>query len=196
MKSYGEKITNETIVVKILCTLTPRFNFVVAAIEEAHDMSKYSFDELMSSLQAHEDRMNQSQEKHEEQAFQVKGESFNMTNSTGRGNGKGGFCGRGRGKGHGDGGRGRGRGDGRGHGQYNEQKQSNFQRYSLQCHHCKKFGHKEAYCWAKQRGETNHAGFTEAETLFMAYTKLEAKTEAKSVFVAHLPDSQSSKNVC
>ncbi|KAI4353983.1 hypothetical protein L6164_002897 [Bauhinia variegata] len=60
MKSYGEKITDETIVAKILRTLTPRFNFVVAAIEEAHHMSKYSFDELMNSLQAHEDRMNQS----------------------------------------------------------------------------------------------------------------------------------------
>ncbi|KAH0642459.1 hypothetical protein KY290_034048 [Solanum tuberosum] len=33
------------------------------------------FDELMSSLQAHEDRLNASQEKGEDKAFQIKGES-------------------------------------------------------------------------------------------------------------------------
>ncbi|XP_074314353.1 uncharacterized protein LOC141649567 [Silene latifolia] len=54
MKSYGEDISNKTVVPKILRSLTSRFDSIVAAIEETHDMSTYSFDELMSSLQAHE----------------------------------------------------------------------------------------------------------------------------------------------
>ncbi|KAJ0041455.1 hypothetical protein Pint_28225 [Pistacia integerrima] len=53
MKSYGEKIT----------------------VEESHDLSDFSFDELMSSLQAHEERLNRSHDKNEEKAFQVKVES-------------------------------------------------------------------------------------------------------------------------
>ncbi|KAJ0016682.1 hypothetical protein Pint_11384 [Pistacia integerrima] len=64
MKSYGEKITDEI------------FEHVVAAIEESHDLSDFSFDELMSSLQAHEERLNRSHDKNEEKAFQVKVESW------------------------------------------------------------------------------------------------------------------------
>ncbi|XP_074301342.1 uncharacterized protein LOC141632724 [Silene latifolia] len=108
MKSYGEDISNKTVVPKILRSLTSRFDSIVAAIEEAHDMSTYSFDELMSSLQAHEERLNRSKEKNEEKAFQVKGESSkenDNNNFGGRGNGRGGF-------------RGRGRGGSRGRGQY------------------------------------------------------------------------------
>ena len=99
MKSYGEKISDQTVVEKILRTLTEKFEHVVSAILEAHDMSTYSFDELMSSLQTHEERLNRKQEKEEEKAFQVKGEvSKEKTEfSHGRGNGRGGYRGRGRG---------------------------------------------------------------------------------------------------
>ncbi|KAH0657479.1 hypothetical protein KY289_026227 [Solanum tuberosum] len=84
-----------------------------AAIEESHDLSNYGFDELMSSLQAHEDRQNASQEKGEEKAFQIKGESSfkgksEVSNARGY-RGRGSFRGRGRGKGNFLG-RGRGRG--------------------------------------------------------------------------------------
>ncbi|KAJ0048587.1 hypothetical protein Pint_15170 [Pistacia integerrima] len=75
MKSYGEKITDEIVVAKILRSLTPKFEHVVAAIEESHDLSDFSFAELMSSLQAHEERLNRSHDKNEEKAFQVKVES-------------------------------------------------------------------------------------------------------------------------
>ncbi|GAV79032.1 UBN2 domain-containing protein, partial [Cephalotus follicularis] len=56
MKSYGEEISDETVVAKVLRSLTPKFDHVVAAIEESKDLSVFSFDELMGSLQAHEAR--------------------------------------------------------------------------------------------------------------------------------------------
>ncbi|CAL5363087.1 unnamed protein product [Camellia sinensis] len=114
MRSYGEKISDETVVAKVLRSLTPKFDHVVAAIEESKDLSVFSFDELMGSLQAHETRINRSLEKNEEKAFQVKDivtKAAEGDSSTSRGHGRGGFRGRGRGYGHGNG-RGRGRFDG------------------------------------------------------------------------------------
>lgn len=73
MKSYGEDISVETVVAKVLRSLTPKSEHVVAVIEESHNLSDYTFDELMSSLQAHEERILRSHEKNEEKAFQVKG---------------------------------------------------------------------------------------------------------------------------
>ena len=72
MRSYGEQVSDETIVAKVLRSLTPKFDHVVAAIEESKDLSVLSVDELMGSLQAHESRINRSLEKNEENAFQVK----------------------------------------------------------------------------------------------------------------------------
>lgn len=63
MKAYNDKITDETIVSKILSSPNKRFNHFVVAIEESRDLSNYVFDKLMSSLQDHEDRLNDSQEK-------------------------------------------------------------------------------------------------------------------------------------
>uniref|UniRef100_A0A0V0GPM2 Putative ovule protein n=1 Tax=Solanum chacoense TaxID=4108 RepID=A0A0V0GPM2_SOLCH len=39
MRSYGEKVTDQTIVEKILRSLAPKFDHVVAAIEESKDLS-------------------------------------------------------------------------------------------------------------------------------------------------------------
>ncbi|KAL4362876.1 hypothetical protein GQ457_04G016030 [Hibiscus cannabinus] len=85
MRSYGEQISDETIVAKVLRSLTSKFDHVVVAIEESKDLSVLSVDELMGSLQAHESRINRSLEKNEEKAFQVKettnkyGENYNST---------------------------------------------------------------------------------------------------------------------
>ncbi|KAH0657759.1 hypothetical protein KY289_026507 [Solanum tuberosum] len=114
----GEKVTDQTIVEKILRSLTPKFDHVVAAIEESKDLSIFFFDELMGSLQSHEERLNRSNEKNEDKVFQVKEATTKYGENNGptsRGRGRGGFCsGRGRGNG-----RGRGRNDG--HRQSNEQ---------------------------------------------------------------------------
>lgn len=105
----------------------------------------------------------------EEKAFQVSGESSfkgKAEYSGGRGFGRGGFRGRGRG-----GGRGRGYSGGRG--QFGGHRQS---KSNIQCHYCKKFGHKELECWSKLRGESK-ANFTEnpqeESNLFMAHSNFD-----------------------
>ncbi|XP_074310475.1 uncharacterized protein LOC141646503 [Silene latifolia] len=75
MRAYGEKISDEQVVGKVLRSLTKKYDYIVTAIEESNDLEKYSFDDLMGSLLAHEERVNRSSEKKEEQAFVSKGES-------------------------------------------------------------------------------------------------------------------------
>nr|GEX49023.1 hypothetical protein [Tanacetum cinerariifolium] len=62
-------------------------------IEESKDPLKFSFDELMGSLQAHEARINRSKVKEEEKAFQIKGE-HDYSSQRGRGRARGGYRGR------------------------------------------------------------------------------------------------------
>lgn len=127
MKSYGEDLSNETIMSKVLRSLTKDFDHVVAVIEELKDLSKYSFDELMGSLLAHEVRTSRSSNKADEKAFQKKGKyKFKAEKSTIKTQGRGGYHGRGSGR-------------GRGRGQFGS-------RSNVQCHDCKKFRHKEFEC--------------------------------------------------
>lgn len=93
MWSYGETMTNEHVVGKVLRSLTSKYDHVVATIKESKDMADYTFDELMGSLQAHEERLNRNGEKKEEKAFHVKGESSNKEKTgqfSGRGKGRAG----------------------------------------------------------------------------------------------------------
>jgi hypothetical protein len=59
---------------KVLRSLAPKFDHVVIVIEESKDLSTYSFDELMGSLQTHETKP-RLEEKSDESAFYKKGES-------------------------------------------------------------------------------------------------------------------------
>ncbi|KAJ0013903.1 hypothetical protein Pint_21324 [Pistacia integerrima] len=106
MRTYAAKFLIRTIVAKVLRSLTPKFDHVVAAIEESKDLATYSFNELMGSLQSHEARLTRADEKNEEKAFQVRGEVSNQNEEkevASRGRGRGGFRGRGgHGRGHGN----------------------------------------------------------------------------------------------
>lgn len=154
MKAYGKFPTNESIMSKVLRSLSSRLEYVVPTIIESNDLSTYTFDEMMSLLMAHEDRFSKANEKAEEKAFQVKGESSEKGRSGyygGRGydRGRGGFHGRCRGYG-------RGRGyfgdQNQNQGSYGDQSHQNSQfKRNIQCRYCKKFWHKEAECWSKQR---------------------------------------------
>lgn len=42
---------------KILRTLTPKFDYIIMAIEESKDVSKMKVEELLSSLEAYEQRL-------------------------------------------------------------------------------------------------------------------------------------------
>ena len=58
IRSCGVKFSDQTILEKILESLTPKFDHVVVAIKESKNVSIFSFDELMGSLQDHEARLN------------------------------------------------------------------------------------------------------------------------------------------
>lgn len=84
-------------------TLIPKFDHVVAAIEESKDLSTYSFSALTSFLLTHEQRLNMTSEKSVEIAFQTRVENSNKSTGTHQGKdgyqGRGGYCGRGGGRG-------------------------------------------------------------------------------------------------
>ncbi|GKU98369.1 hypothetical protein SLEP1_g11381 [Rubroshorea leprosula] len=169
-KVYGEEYSEQAKVEKILRTLTPKFEHIVAAIEEAHDLSQMTVDELSGSLEAHEQRMNGKQiEKPIEQAFQsevsIQGDQGGETSrkhggSRGRGRGRGFYFNRGRGVGGNDQeksnfgyqqnsrGHGRGRGRGRGKGRYDKS--------NVECYNCHKYGHYSSECRYKDYTQKAH----------------------------------------
>lgn len=65
-------MSDQKIVEKVLRSLTPKYNFVVAAIEESKDLSTLSFTQLMGSLKTHEERLSRVVENQVEQVFQSK----------------------------------------------------------------------------------------------------------------------------
>ncbi|GJW76657.1 retrovirus-related pol polyprotein from transposon TNT 1-94 [Tanacetum coccineum] len=148
MKAYGEKISDDIVVAKVLRSLPSKFDHVVAAIEESKDLSTFSFDELMGSLQAHEARINRSNMHGEERAFQTRGES-ESSNQHVRGRGRGSYRGRGRGR-----------------------------NTTIKCLICNKPGHSNNYCWYKPEEGVNYAEQEEDNFLFMAIaTMKEEKNE-------------------
>ncbi|XP_048232873.1 uncharacterized protein LOC125370626 [Ricinus communis] len=84
IRALGEELTEQKIVEKVLRSLPPKFDHVVAAIEESKDLSDYSLVELMGSLESHEARLNRSTATSVDQAFQIKAD-VNKSENSGRG---------------------------------------------------------------------------------------------------------------
>ena len=85
---------NQTIVEKVLRSLTPKFDHVLAAIEESNDLSTLSSNDLMGYLQTHESRINRLMERNREKTFRVKDSSPNYGDGdrlTNWGRGRGGY---------------------------------------------------------------------------------------------------------
>lgn len=152
MKSYGEKVSDEIVVAKVLRSLTPKFDHVVAAIEESKDLFVFSFDELMSSLLAHEVRINRHTGIEEEKAFQIEGEAV-FPSQHGRGQGRV-LQGRGRGRGR---------------------------TSSLHCTYCNKNGHIEKFYWSKP-DEANYAKDEEDEDEFLFMVETKANKSADDIW--------------
>ncbi|XP_074334286.1 uncharacterized protein LOC141671793 [Apium graveolens] len=195
MKRNGESLDDIRVMEKLLRSLTRKFDYVVTSIEESKDLSIISIDELVGSLQAHEQRMNQYDDaSHLEKALQSKvsiGDSFGSSSSArGRGGFRGGYRGeRGRGRqsfnrGHNsEGYRPSSRGQnfrGRGRGGF----QQRGDKSQFQCYNCNKFGHFSYECRAPKVEERSH----------FAATK-EDKDVGTAMFLTYKGDEENKKNV-
>ncbi|KAJ0491696.1 putative RNA-directed DNA polymerase [Helianthus annuus] len=158
-RAYGEEVTDQVIVEKVLRSLPSKWDHVVTAIEESKDLATLSFDQLMGSLQSHEARVNRSNDVvKEEQAFPTEVDETHMPI---RGRGGGTFRGRGRGC---------GRSSGRG-------------RSSIQCYNCNRYGHVKADCWAEPQAHAvlnNESVEEEENQLFMVMKDDESLDEGDS----------------
>ncbi|PNX57310.1 retrovirus-related Pol polyprotein from transposon TNT 1-94, partial [Trifolium pratense] len=97
MTAHGERMYESTIVEKILRSMTSRFDYVTCAIEESHDVTTMSVDELQSSLLVHEGKMKIHKIIEEEQALKISNHGRGNNNNQ-RGRGRGPSRGRGRGR--------------------------------------------------------------------------------------------------
>ena len=57
IRTYGDTIEDVKIIQTVLRSRPPKYDHIVVAIEESKDLSTLTLNQLMDSLQAHEDRM-------------------------------------------------------------------------------------------------------------------------------------------
>nr|KYP66838.1 Retrovirus-related Pol polyprotein from transposon TNT 1-94 [Cajanus cajan] len=183
MKNCGEKITDQTIVEKILRTLDPKFDHIVVAIEESKKLEELKVEELQGSLEAHEQRLieRSSVKSDDHQALQA------QTSKKGRYNSKGNFKGRGRGK-------------------ESSNRKGNFSnwrggkkkvidRKRIKCFNCNRIGHFSAECEAApgrtdQRGSQSHSDYQ----AHMAKEESEANSEEQPLMLMMITNPESHKN--
>ncbi|XP_074373429.1 uncharacterized protein LOC141713753 [Apium graveolens] len=194
IKIKGESLDDVRVIEKLLYSLTRKFDYVVTSTEESKDLSTISIDELVGSLKAHEQRMNQYDDaSHLEKALQSKVSIVDSSGSSGCVIGECGFRGGSRvGRGrerqsfnrgqNSEGFQSSSRGQnfrGRGRGGFQRGDKSQFQSYN-----CNRFGHFSYECRPPKVEERSH--FTAAK---------EDKNVHTAMFLTYKEDEESKKNV-
>ncbi|XP_045828918.1 uncharacterized protein LOC123920669 [Trifolium pratense] len=194
MKACGEIVSGTMRVEKILRSLTPKFDYVVAAIEESKDLDSIKVEELQGSLEAHEQRMNQrnSDKSNGEIALQVQQGNKNKKgkgkwqgnkgkDSYQNGNGKENQDTKGGGnqKKQFNGGRGGYNGGGRGG-------RGKFDKKHIQCYNCQNYGHFADECRFREESSDAEAKMArndddddEGSVMLLVTTKDESDLQEK-----------------
>ena len=150
---HGEQMNDVVVIEKILRSMTPKFDYVVCAIEESNNVEVMFIDELQSSLLVHEQRMNYHTVA-EEHALKITYEA----NFEGRGRGRGVYRGRGRGR-----------------------HRPSFDKSTVECYNCHDLGHFQYEC--PKKGLRANFADTSEEMLLMAYVEEQQISTAEVWFL-------------
>ncbi|KAK2361452.1 secreted RxLR effector protein [Trifolium repens] len=179
MQTCGEVLTDQMVVEKVLRSLTPKFDFIVVAIQEAKDVKTMKIEELHSSLEAHELMViDRGSERSNQQALQAQffKKEGNNKNSKKKDKGKAPWSNNGKTEPDDKPESSKGGGFDKGN-----NKKKEFDKSKVQCYNCEKFGHFADECWYKKDqqndGEANVAQGRDPNSVLMMATTCDEKVK-------------------